>query len=78
MITKIEKLHQMRKKNNFNFKIAVDGNVNPQTVPHFVAAGADMLIGGSSGIFMEGISLQESFETLRASIKEGLRLRESI
>jgi ribulose-phosphate 3-epimerase len=32
-------------------RIEADGNINPETIPEVVTAGADILTGGSSGIF---------------------------
>lgn len=40
--------------------IETDGNINPRTIPAVVAAGADMLVGGTSGVFLKDRSIKES------------------
>ena len=38
----------MKRENDFQFEIAVDGGVNTETSPKIVEAGADILIAGSA------------------------------
>ncbi len=47
-LPKIEELKKLRKENDFQFEIAVDGGVNTETSPKIVEAGADILIAGSA------------------------------
>ncbi|HIK02051.1 TPA: ribulose-phosphate 3-epimerase [archaeon] len=47
-LPKIEELKKLRKENDFQFEIAVDGGVNIETSPKIVEAGADILIAGSA------------------------------
>ena len=46
-IDKIRELDQIRKGNNYGYKIEVDGGVNPDNVKEIVQAGADMIVSGS-------------------------------
>jgi ribulose-phosphate 3-epimerase len=46
-------------------RIGVDGNVNMQTAPAMVKNGATFLVGGSSGLFIDGQSLTKSISDLR-------------
>lgn len=69
---KVELLKNWRYKDKFNFEIAIDGNVNEANVPSMVAAGADILIGGSSGLFINGEPLAKSISELRGYVKCGL------
>jgi ribulose-phosphate 3-epimerase len=57
--------------------IEVDGNVNEQTIPEVVEAGARVLIGGTSGLFRKDRSLKASVQMMREaacrSVREGVR-----
>ena len=75
MMNKISDLAQLRSKLKLDFKISVDGNVSLENIPAMVAAGADILVGGSSGLFMKGRPLAESIATMRRHIQEGLAMR---
>ena len=46
-------------------RIGVDGNVNMQTAPAMLKNGATFLVGGSSGLFIDGQSLTKSINDLR-------------
>ncbi len=47
--------------------IEVDGNINPRTVPPLVAAGARILVGGSTGLFLRDVSFETALARLRAA-----------
>jgi ribulose-phosphate 3-epimerase len=47
-LPKIEELKKLKRENDFQFEIAVDGGVNTETSPKIVEAGADILIAGSA------------------------------
>jgi ribulose-phosphate 3-epimerase len=55
--------------------IEVDGNVSFENVPEMVAAGADILVAGSSSLYSKGASLRQNMERLRASGRDGLQRR---
>ena len=57
---KVRKLREWRDKIGYDFKIAVDGNVSFDNIPNMVAAGADVLVVGTSGLFVKGQKLEES------------------
>ncbi|MBE0477998.1 ribulose-phosphate 3-epimerase [Candidatus Aerophobetes bacterium] len=50
-LPKIEKLRDMAEKRGFNLDIAVDGNINEETIPLTKKAGANVFIGGTSILF---------------------------
>jgi ribulose-phosphate 3-epimerase len=75
MMQKIESLAQLRTRLKLEFKISVDGNVDPEHIPTMVAAGADILVGGSSGLFIADQSLSQSIVQMRQCIEEGLKRR---
>lgn len=71
-LRKIEVLDRWRNKDGFEFEIAVDGNVNEENIPKMAAAGADILIGDSSGLFVKGQQLEESIAKFRSYAERGL------
>ncbi|MFC1478493.1 ribulose-phosphate 3-epimerase [Candidatus Margulisiibacteriota bacterium] len=76
-LRKIEMLDQWRKKDKLDIKICIDGNVNKEWIAQMVANGGDMLVGGSSGLFIKEMPLKESIDNMRGYIAEGLKERES-
>lgn len=55
--------------------IEVDGNVSFENIPRMLAAGADILVAGTSSVFYAGATREESFARVRAAIAAGLALR---
>ena len=45
---KIRELNERRQRNNFSFRIEVDGGVGPDNISELVAAGAETLVAGTS------------------------------
>lgn len=74
-IKKIERLRRRVVEQNLKIKIGVDGNVNAENIPNMVAAGADILVGGSSGLFKKNQPLEQSIHEMRSQIADGLRMR---
>jgi ribulose-phosphate 3-epimerase len=75
VIRKIRKLSEMIKTSNLDVRISVDGNVNAKTVPDMVAAGADLLVLGSSGLFIEGKRIDQAVDEIRRAIQTGIEMR---
>jgi ribulose-phosphate 3-epimerase len=74
-IKKIENLRKLISDLRLDTKISVDGNVNPKTIPDMVAAGANILVLGSSGLFRSDRSIAEALEEVHAAIDAGLERR---
>jgi len=74
-IRKIRDLKKMIKDLELDIKISVDGNVNPNTIPEMVSAGADILVLGSSSLFRKDISIPEAIVEINAAIDQGLKER---
>jgi len=74
-IGKIEKIKERIIDMNLDIKISVDGNVNYENIPRMVSSGADILVGGSSGLFRSDIDLEDSIKRLRECIQEGVENR---
>jgi len=55
--------------------IMVDGNVSFQHIPAMVAAGADILVAGTSSWFNKGGSLRDNVEKTKEAIAAGLKMR---
>lgn len=55
--------------------IEVDGNVSFASIPRMVAAGADILVAGSSSLFDRDASLAANAANMRRAIAEGVALR---
>lgn len=67
MLPKIRRLKEMLNECGLNTPIAVDGGIDIRTAPLVVAAGASVLIAGSS-IFNTKASIAENFAALRESV----------
>lgn len=64
----IQHIQEMRKQLNehgLTTRIQADGNINITTIPMIVDAGADILTGGSSGLFKTGKRIQDNLELMR-------------
>lgn len=74
-LRKIQKLRRRIDDSKLDVKIQVDGNVNPTFIPEMVAAGADILVGGSSGLFRRDIGIEASLLEMFEAIERGLEKR---
>jgi ribulose-phosphate 3-epimerase len=72
-IRKIADCRRYLKENGFEIPIMVDGNVSFANIPRMVAAGAEILVAGTSSWFNGQWPLLENVEKTRAAIEEGLR-----
>ena len=66
----------LRDRTDTHIPIQVDGNVSFANIPRMVAAGADILVAGSSSLFHTGGSLRENLEKTRQAVAAGLSMRE--
>jgi len=55
--------------------IEVDGNVSFEHIPDMVAAGADILVAGTSSLFHPSASIANNRTTMQSQISEGLLRR---
>jgi len=65
-----------RDRTDTHILIQVDGNVSFANIPRMVAAGADILVVGSSSLFHTGGSLRENIQKTRHAVATGLSMRE--
>jgi len=75
ILRKVEKLRKLITDMKLDINISVDGNINANTAPDLVSAGADILVLGSSGLFRKDISLSEALEQMCTAIDIGVKNR---
>lgn len=63
-IKKMMELRRLMDDNGIKTPIVADGNVNPATIPSLVQAGATVLIGGTSGLFLKGRTVKENAQAM--------------
>ena len=67
---KIENIRKMADDRNPDLMIAVDGNINAETIPGCVKAGADVLVAGTSSIFKgDDADYKELIQKMKDSVK---------
>lgn len=70
-LTKIREIKALRDDRGLAFRIEVDGNVGPATIPSLIGAGAEVLVGGTSGLFKQGLTRAEGAAEMRAACHAG-------
>jgi ribulose-phosphate 3-epimerase len=75
-LAKIADCQAWLRKAGLRIPIEVDGNVSFEHIPKMVAAGADILVAGTSSLFNHAGSRSENMQNLRAAIGAGLRARD--
>ncbi|MGH7494357.1 MAG: ribulose-phosphate 3-epimerase [bacterium] len=68
-LQKISKLHQMIASRGLKIRIAVDGGIDVQTAPLVAAAGATILVAGSS-VYSQSASVKASLQALQQSLQK--------
>jgi ribulose-phosphate 3-epimerase len=63
-------------KHNRDIPIEVDGRVSFQTIPGLVAAGADILVAGTSSLFHRNGSIAANYRQVRSAVQAGLIARQ--
>ncbi|MGI2328373.1 ribulose-phosphate 3-epimerase [Planococcus sp. YIM B11945] len=76
-VKKVEDLNRLIKEKGLHTKIEVDGRVSLETIPGLVGAGADILVAGTTSLFMKGQSLAENKKIVEQRISEGLEKEET-
>jgi ribulose-phosphate 3-epimerase len=64
-------------RHGLDVPIEVDGNVSFEHIPRMVAAGADILVAGTSSVFHRDGSRRENTLRTRECIRRGLEMRQS-
>lgn len=74
-LQKISDCRVFLNKRGVSLPIEVDGNVSFENIPYMVAAGADILVGGSSSVFHNSASRSENIRKIHQAISLGLAKR---
>ncbi|MFC3747732.1 ribulose-phosphate 3-epimerase [Paenibacillus sp. GCM10012306] len=72
-VKKVEELQQLIQAKQLNTKIEVDGRVSLDTIPALVEAGADILVAGSTSLFIPHRSLADNKVLVEEAIDQGLQ-----
>lgn len=65
MLDKIAYAKQLRKENNYHYKIMIDGSCNEKTYKRLYEAGADVFILGTSGLFNLDEDLDVAYDKMQ-------------
>ena len=75
-LRKIAECRAFLNEHGADLPIEVDGNVSFENIPKMVAAGADILVGGTSSVFQKSGSRLENVQRAQKAIAIGLAERE--
>lgn len=73
MLQKIAAFVQYREQHRLGYLIEIDGGCNKHTYAKLVAAGADVLIVGSSGLFNHAEQIEEAWQMMEQELAEALQ-----
>ena len=74
-LKKIANCRNFLDQHGINIPIEVDGNVSFSNIPDMVAAGADILVAGTSSIFNKDDDYSENMDKIEKAIQRGLERR---
>ena len=74
-LEKIAQCREMIDRSGLKIAIQVDGNVSFENIPKMVAAGADILVAGTSSLFHAGATLRENLAKTDEAILTGITMR---
>lgn len=75
-LRKIEDARRYLDDRRCSIPIQVDGNVSFEHIPRMVAAGANILVGGSSSVFLPGHTREENVQQMRRAAAIGREMRQ--
>ncbi len=67
VLTKIEELRKIEKKNNLNFDIEIDGGINFENSKEAIAAGANILVSGTTIFKSNGGNIKKNINLLKST-----------
>jgi ribulose-phosphate 3-epimerase len=71
-LAKVRRLVDLRAKNDFEYRIEIDGGVGPDTVAEIVRAGAEILVAGNA-VFGHGDPTINAAQLLKAAVEATLQ-----
>ncbi len=73
--TKIEDAYRFIQRKGLDVAIEIDGRITKDNVEGFVAAGADIIVAGSSSLFDKAGTLEENFGRIMEAANKGINRR---
>ncbi|HHV61594.1 MAG TPA: ribulose-phosphate 3-epimerase [Firmicutes bacterium] len=67
MVSKVEEVSKMIGASGLAVPVEVDGNINARTIPLLARAGANVFVGGSSGLYRKDVELSQAVREMRAA-----------
>ena len=77
-VQKVKDLNQLIQDKGLNTRIEVDGRVSLEAIAGLVEVGAEILVAGSTSLFIKGNSLAENKKGMEERISEGLSKEEAV
>lgn len=77
-VKKVRDLSELIKKQGLDIRIEVDGRVSLDTIPELVREGADILVAGTTSLFLPNGSLNKNKLLVEEAIAKGLNDRSEI
>lgn len=74
-LEKIKKCRHWIDQLKVETKIIVDGRISGDVIAEIVAKGADILVSGSTGLFKQGVGIDENMKMIEEEISKGLLKR---
>lgn len=68
MLNKIAELKAWREREGLHYEIEVDGSCNQATYDRLIAAGADVFIVGTSGLFNHADNITDAWQVMTTQI----------
>jgi ribulose-phosphate 3-epimerase len=75
---KVKDLQELIQKRSLTTRIEVDGRVSLDSIPELVNSGADILVAGSTSLFIKGKSIAENKKMMEEKIAEGMASRKVV
>ena len=72
---KVQDCRRFLDEHNRDIPIEVDGRVSFESIPGLVAAGADILVVGTSSLFQRDGSIHENYQLIDQAVRDGLKKR---
>lgn len=76
-LSKIQEMAQLLQQHHLTTQLQVDGRVSLDFIPQLIAAGANNLVLGNTGLFLKGKTLAESQQLLVQTITPALQHQEA-
>ena len=76
-LRKIAQCRAFLESRQLKIPIEVDGRVSFETIPEIIAAGANILVAGSSCLFQPGTSIQDNYYKILKAINQGLSIKKN-